>query len=129
MTNLGHPCTKTCEQPVAPERGNPLRFELGPDDAPLNVVLCVDGTAHSITKPVTIVGRSPRLADVVLNNSFISMRGAVLRICLHGVTIEDFGSGTSVLVNHMRVADGGTRIFEGDEIAIGVSAVQFMQRK
>jgi len=129
MSHLEHPCTEACEHPVAlqHERGHPLRFELGPDGTPLDVVLWVHGTAHPITKPLSIIGRSPRLADVVIDHPFISRRGAVLRICPHGVSIEDTGSGTSVYLNKMAVARGGSRIFEGDEIVIGVFSVHLTQ--
>jgi hypothetical protein len=118
--DLANPCTWRCEQAVVadPARGEPLRFALAADGAPLAAVLWGDGQAHPLTKPVTIIGRRRETADVPLDDASVSRRAAVLRVCPHGVTLEDFGAGTSVLINDQRAGDGA-RVFTRDEIRIG----------
>lgn len=118
--DLDNPCTTLCTVVAGPhpERGEPLRFELGPDGSPRAAVLWIEGTAHPITKPVTVLGRKRGVADVILDDPNVSRRAAVLRICAHGVLLEDFGAGTWVAIGHQRVG-AGTRLFERDEIHIG----------
>lgn len=120
LMNLHEPCTARCEtvEVADPERGEPLRFKLAADGSPLGAVLWCDGTVHPITRAVTVIGRRRGAADVALGGPDVSRRAAVLRVCPHGVTLEDFGAGTWVSINDQRVG-ASTRVFSRDHILIG----------
>lgn len=129
MLDLTHACTRDCAQTVAvhPVRGAPLRPRLGDDGAPRALSLWANGVRlGAITKPVTIIGRG-RAADFSLSSDLVSRRACVLRVCVHGVTLEELGAGTSVLVNEERFVRG--RLFMLDRILIGDVPVQLLEHE
>lgn len=126
--DLEHPCTQECgrDEATDPSRGQRLRPRLGPKGVPLALEVWIDGTSRGrVTKPVIVLGRG-RAADISIDSDLVSRRAALLRVCVHGITLEDFGAGTSVCVNDQRIHR--IRLCALDRIDIGRSRLRLVER-
>lgn len=133
MLDLLHACTQACtdDRAAHPVRGAPLLPRIGDDGAPLALSLRANGPrfgviTSAISRPVTIIGRG-RAADLSLSSDMVSRRACVLRVCVHGVTLEELGAGTLVTVNGQRFVRG--RLFALDRILIGDVEVQLLEHE
>jgi pSer/pThr/pTyr-binding forkhead associated (FHA) protein len=78
------------------------------------------GRPVTLRKPVTVVGRSPRLCDLPLDNSSVSKLHCILVKTDGLVYMRDLGSTNGTRVNGQRVLRGA--LLPGDQISFSGSA-------
>ena len=76
-----------------------------------------DGPPITLTKAITIVGRSPRLSDLAVDHSAVSKLHCVLVKTDGLVYMRDLGSTNGTRVNGQRVIRGA--LLPGDQISFG----------
>ena len=76
-----------------------------------------DGPPITLTKPITIVGRSTRLADMAVDKGAVSKLHCVLVKTDGLVYMRDLGSTNGTRVNGQRVIRGA--LLPGDQISFG----------
>jgi pSer/pThr/pTyr-binding forkhead associated (FHA) protein len=95
----------------------PLRFELDPEGAPRDAWLVFRGHAVALTRPVTVIGRSPA-CDVVIRDDAMSRRTCSISFDPDGrCFVTDLASTCGVVVGGQRIARAG--LHERDRVFIG----------
>jgi pSer/pThr/pTyr-binding forkhead associated (FHA) protein len=112
--------------PAARPATPPLRFELGPDGAPLGAVLVHDDRAVPIIKPSTTIGRGAA-SDIVIRDANLSRITCRIEVAADGrCYVADMGSTCGTVVNDRRVDRAG--LHEGDLIRLADHVLRVERR-
>lgn len=104
-------------------------FLKGDPPLPNAILLVVSGDARgeilAVTEPRSIVGRVVD-ADLMIDDSTVSRRHALLRVTSDGLELEDLGSSNGTTMNGNRI-EGTFRLADGDLVGFG-SATALVKR-
>ncbi len=104
-------------------------FLKGEPPLPHAILLVVSGDARgeilAVTEHQSIVGRVAD-ADLMIDDSTVSRRHAMLRVTADGLELEDLGSSNGTTMNGNRI-EGMFRLLDGDLVGFG-SATALVKR-
>ncbi len=114
--------------PPAPAPAPPAKLpRINPAQRPW---LDIDGERYPLVGSLTVIGRDAT-ADIILDDPGISRRHSEVRVTHDGPhlvsSIRDLASTNGTFVNGERIAS--TRLIDGDQIAIGRTAITFRAGK
>lgn len=89
-----------------------------------NPTIDVDGKRHTLTKPITVLGRSSS-CDIVLDDSGVSRKHLELRVTKSGTIASDLGSTNGIFIEGNKTA--AATLVDGNVITVGHTRITFWE--